>query len=156
MTTQQTNNKTNLKSLLILGLAATFLVSTSAYAFGLLNSQNTMNSTGIIANANIGVYSNPACTINQTSINWGTAYPGDNKTTTVYIKNLGTVDITLAVATSSWNPAAAQTYLTLTSDYTGQTLTPGQSRAVTFTLKVKSNITGISTYTFNIVITSTG
>ena len=148
--------RTNFKSVLILGLAAVFLVSTSAYAFGLLTSQNTMNSTGIVANSDIGVYSNAACTQARSSIDWGTCYPGDNKTSVVYLKNLGTVNSILTIQASNWAPSLASSYLTLVSTYAGQALTPGQVLQVTFTLRVSKTIQQISSFAFNINIISQG
>jgi archaellum component FlaG (FlaF/FlaG flagellin family) len=141
---------------LLLGLVGVLLVTTSGYAYGLLTGQNTLSSSGVVASANIGVYSDQACTQSLTSISWGTCYPSSNATAVIYVKNLGTVNEALTVQAANWSPSTASTYLTLTSDYSGQSLTPGQVLKVTFTLRVSSGITGITSFSFNVVLTSQG
>ncbi len=77
-----------LKNAILMGIVAVIVFSTSAYASGLLSSNKTaMNTTGVIATAAVGVYSDAAATQNMTSINWGTCYPGSNYTYVVYVKN---------------------------------------------------------------------
>ncbi|MDQ1279286.1 MAG: hypothetical protein QG670_546 [Thermoproteota archaeon] len=146
----------NYRSLIVMGIVVSLAATVSGYAVGLLTHQDILNSSGIIASANIGKYSDQACTRNATSISWGTCYPGGNATSIVYFKNLGTVNEAFTIQTSNYVPSMASTYLTLTSDYSGQSLTPGQVLKVTFTLKVSSGITGITNFSFNIVVTSQG
>lgn len=144
------------KSTLALVLATAIILVSTPYAYGLISSQNTMNTSGIIANANTGVYSDAAATQSMTSITWGSCYPGVSYQAVAYIKNLGTVSETLTIQTANWTPSSASTPITLSSDYSGQTLTPNQVLKVTFTLAVASNIAGITAFSFNIVITSQG
>ena len=146
----------NLKSLIILGIAAALVASGSAYSFGLLTNQNNMNTSGIIANVNMGVYSDAACTKSITSVNWGVCYPGSPYTAVVYVKNLGTVNTTFTIQTSGWNPSAASSDITLSSDYTGRTIAAGTSLKVTLTLTVASSIKDITSFSFNIGIVSQG
>ena len=140
----------------MIGLVALIFVG-SSYAFGLITSQNNVPTTGVLLSVNIGAYSDSACTKNMTSINWGGVYPGDNQTAVMYIKNLGTANITLTIQTASWNPAVASSYFTLSSTYSGQTLKQGQVLPITFTLKVASTVNDpITNFGFNIVINSQG
>ena len=145
-----------LKSAVLVSSVA-LLVIGSSYAFGLLSNQNNVPTTGVLLSVNVGAYSDSACTKNITSVNWGGVYPGDTKTTVMYIKNLGTANITLTMQAANWNPTVASSYFTLSSTYLGQTLTPGQVLPVTFTLGVASTVNDpITNFGFTIVITSLG
>jgi hypothetical protein len=43
---------------------------------------------------NVGVYSDAACTLNLTSIDWGNVYPRGSVSRTIYVKNTGNVPMT--------------------------------------------------------------
>ena len=146
-----------LKTVGIIAVIGSVILVTSSYAFGLLTNQRTVDTTGILNSVDIGVYSDAACTQNKTTINWGGCNPGDNKTAALYIKNLGTNGFTLSTQTLNWNPSTASQYFTLSSNYGGQTLTPGQVLPVTLTLRVSRSISDqITTFSFSIAIISQG
>lgn len=146
-----------LKIVSIMGLICSVIVATSSYAVGLITYQKNLDTTGIINSSNIGVYSDAACTQNKTSISWGGCYPGDNKTAVLYVKNLGTTVSTLSIQALNWNPSTASSYLTLTSDYSGQTLSSGQVLLLTLKLSVSRGISSqITTFSFTVGIVSTG
>ena len=110
--------KTN--TLLLVAAVASVLVA-SPYVFGLLT-QNTLNTSGVMADVDIGVYSDSACTEPLSSFNWGTCYTENNSTVIVYIKNLGTVDTTLSIATDNWTPTSAVTHYILYDSCDGYSL----------------------------------
>ncbi|MCJ7634309.1 hypothetical protein MUP77_18210, partial [Candidatus Bathyarchaeota archaeon] len=58
--------------------------------------------------------------------------------------------------TANWAPAAASSYLTLTTNYTNQVLAPNGVIKLGFRLRVAATVNQITTFTFNIVVTSTG
>jgi hypothetical protein len=91
-----------------------------------------------------------------TSIDWGTLTPDSSKDFHAFVINNGSVPITLTLATENWNPSEAQHYIELTWDYLGEPINPGASQPIIFTLTVYPNITGISTFNFDIVITAHG
>jgi hypothetical protein len=123
---------------------------------GLVSVNQTVPSTGTITTVNVGVYSDSACTLPLTSIDWGTISPGTTVTRTIYVKNTGNTQITLSMTTNSWNPTSANGPITLTWDKEGAKLNAGLSTAATLTLTVSSTISGITTFSVNIVITGTG
>jgi hypothetical protein len=126
------------------------------FASGALVSSKTVSSSGIIATATLGVYSDSACTQSLTSIDWGTISPGSSVTRTIYVKNLGTAQLTLSMTKTSWNPASANGPITLTWNRGGTVLAANQVATATLTLGVSSSISGIATFSVNIVITGTG
>ena len=150
---ESTGTRAKIKKVFALFAVTTLVLATSSYAFGLLAGQNTIHTTGIVADLIFGVYSNSACTLNLTSINWGFCYPGGNNTEIAYVKNLGTLDTTLSILTTNWDPLAASSHLTLTSDYSGLALIPGEVVKLTFTLSVSSSINQITDFSLDIVIT---
>ena len=70
-------------------LALTLLLFVSLLASGAIVTTATVSSSGVISTANLGIYSDSACTQRITSINWGNLSPSSSVTRTVYIKNTG-------------------------------------------------------------------
>ena len=94
-------------SVIILVLIAIALTFTT---FAAITTSQSLSSSGqVTTSANLGVYSNSACTTSLSSINWGTLTAGGNITRTVYIKNTGSgLALTLSMETSNWTPAGAE------------------------------------------------
>jgi hypothetical protein len=134
-------------------LVATIIVA--AVTIGVLVVTRSVSSSGtvIITRHDMQVYADPACTIVLNSIEWGTIPNGSIASTTIYIKNLGqNSNLTLRFNTSNWNPAIAANYITLSWNYSGQVLQPGQSIAVEMRLAVSSSATGFTAFTHQISI----
>jgi hypothetical protein len=125
-------------------------------ASGALISSKTIASSGVVATANIGVYSDSACTQSLTSINWGTVSPGGSVARTIYVKNLGTTQVTIGMTGANWNPASANGPITLTWNREGTALSANQVATATVTLSASSSISGITTFNVDVVITGTG
>jgi hypothetical protein len=113
-------------------------------------------STSSASSSGIGVYSDNACAVPMTTINWGSVSLGGTVTTTVYVKNTGGASLTLSMTTNNWNPTTANGPLTVTWDKQATVLTPGQSTAATITLTASSSITGITSFSVQISISGTG
>jgi hypothetical protein len=93
-------------------IAATGILLTLLTTGALMSSQ-TVPSQGTVSAVNVGVYSDSACTQNLTSINWGSIAPVNSTTRTIYVKNTGTISMTLSMTTGSWVPSNANTYISL-------------------------------------------
>ena len=104
----------------------------------------------------VGVYRDPALTVPLTEINWGILELGEGKNHTAYIRNESNVPIMLVFATENWSPQNASSFVALTWDYDGQLLEVDGFVEVTFTLAVDPAISGIDTFSFDIVIVGTG
>ncbi len=135
----------------IIALAATGLFLSLVTA-GLITTQN-ISSNGTVTTVNVGVYSDSQCTQNCTSISWGTLYPSNSTSRTIYVKNTGTVPVTLSMTAGSWAPTYADDYLTLTWNPQNTVLNPGESTSATLTLSVDSNAGNLTNFSFNIIIT---
>ena len=123
---------------------------------GLLSVSKTISSSGSIKAINVEVYSDAGCTQVVSSRDWGTPGPGDVVTRTLYVKNTGNAGMTLHLSTSSWSPAGASSYITLSWDCEGVTVGAGDVATAVMTLTVSSGITGIDTFSFQTTIEGTG
>jgi alkyl sulfatase BDS1-like metallo-beta-lactamase superfamily hydrolase len=138
----------------IIAIAATGLFMTLLTS-GLLMSSQSLQSSGTVTAVNVGVYSDSSCTQNCTSIAWGTIAPGNSSTRTIYVKNIGTVPMTLSMTMGSWVPSNMNTYLSLSWNRGGTVLSAGQSTTATLTLSASSSAGNITSFSFNIIITGT-
>jgi hypothetical protein len=125
-------------------------------ALSLQQSTRTISNAGSVVGVGVGIYWNSACTNRTSSISWGLINPGTNKTVTVYVRNEGNVAATLSRTTQNWNPATASSYMTLSWNYAGQTLSVNQVFQTRLTLAVSSTVTGITNFSFDIAIIATG
>jgi hypothetical protein len=108
------------------------------------------------ASVAIGVYSDSGCQKALSSITWGTLNPGSSATSTIYLRNEGSVNAALNVAATGWSPSSASNYLTLVwnlpSNYALQT---GQIVQAVLTLMSLSSTSGFTSFSFNVTITAT-
>jgi hypothetical protein len=140
---------------LIVAVIAIMLILTLLVS-GAIISSKTVSSTGIITTTNIGVYSDSDCTQSLTSINWGNISTGNSVTRTIYVKNLGTTQVTLSLSVENWTPANANGPLTVTWNRESTAIAPNQVSTATLTLRVSSSISRITSFSVDIMISGTG
>lgn len=145
------------KSHLTLLLASAILALVGAAAVtGLLTTSRTIGSSGTVKAINVEVYWDSGCTQVVDQIDWGTLGPGDTLDKTVYVENTGNAPLSLSISCSGWNPMEAGDYITLSWDREGGTVSPGEVVEAVLTLSVSNSISGITNFSFNIVIEGTG
>ncbi|MEJ5328310.1 MAG: hypothetical protein WHU54_08725 [Candidatus Bathyarchaeia archaeon] len=144
--------KLSTKTLLLIITTGVIL---TAVTTGALTVTKPIPATGTISTINLEAYLDVACSQPVTSIDWGTISPGATVTRTVYLKNTGSVQMTLSMTPSNWSPTSANGPITIFWDKEGATLPPGQTTAAVITLRVSSSISGITSFSCNIVITGT-
>ena len=103
----------------------------------------------------LGVYSDSGCTTTLSSIPWGTLSPGNTTTATMYVRNEGNVAVTLSIQATDWNPASASSYFAFDWNCTGYVLQPNEVVQALLSLNVSSSINGITSFSFDIIITGT-
>jgi len=140
-----------------LGVITAVAVATGliALTWGLLGSVVIPN-TGTVKTIGVGVYWDSGCTSEVTSIDWGTIDVGATETVAVYIRNEGTDSMTLTLETENWSPSGASSDMSLTWDYGGQAIAVDGVVQVTLSLEVSDTIEGITSFSFDIVITGSG
>lgn len=134
----------------IIALATTSIFLTLVTA-GIIATQ-TISSNGTVTTVNVGVYSDDQCTQNCTSISWGIIYPEDTLSRTIYVKNTGSVPVTLSMTVGSWDPTDAGDYLTLTWDQEGKELAVDESVSAILTLSAASDTGDLTDFSFDIII----
>lgn len=112
----------------------------------------TISNAGSIITIGVGIYWDAQCTSSVSGIDWGTLEPGSNKTVAVFIRNQGGFSANLTMDTSNWNPAKASDYAVLSWDREGYPLALGEVVQATFTLTVSADISGITTFSFDVTI----
>ncbi len=103
----------------------------------------------------INVYSDAACTVPVTSVDFGTFAPGDTVNRTLYLRNEGGITGTYSLATSNWNPPIASQFLGLSWDYAGASVSPGTVTKVILHLHASTSLTsetGITNFGFDAII----
>ncbi len=108
--------------------------------------------TPSVAGAKIQVYSDSDCTVQLSSFSWGSLSPGATRTVSLYVRNEGTVAVTLTKAMTNLSPASLDNFLTLTWNYDGQTLSPQATLAVTLTLSVSASTPVTPNFGFDTIV----
>ena len=112
----------------------------------------TISNAGSVVTIGVGIYWDQECTTGVSGIDWGTLEPGSNKTVVVYIRNEGSSSANLTMYTSNWNPSNALDDVVLSWDREGYPVKLGEVVQATFTLSVSADISGITTFSFDITI----
>ncbi len=141
-------------SLTVAGIALAGLLLT-VIAAGALTDSSTVPLNGAITGVNVELYSDMYCTVPCTSLNAGTIAPGASVTQNIYVKNSGTVAMTLSMAVSAWNPSNAGSYLTLSWNRASYVLAANSSVQATLTLTAAANTGTLTTFSCNVTITGT-
>jgi len=149
-----------LVALLVIPMAvsfATFAVLTnSPHVSSTDLSTKYMSSDALISSANLGLYSDSACTTPMGRIDWGNLIAGGSVSQTIYIKNNSTgLPLTLSMTTTNWKPASANGPITVTWDQEGTILSPGQLTVATITLTVSPSTVHVTNFSVQICITGT-
>lgn len=132
---------------------AFFLVLITASIATYLKSY-TAHAKGRIVGIRVEIYQDVNATTLLTEIDWQFVEPNETKTYTCYVKSKSNVPAYLTLTTESWNPINASEYIFLTWNYDNSTLEPEELREITFSLYVDINVSGIDTFTFDIVVSA--
>jgi len=146
----------------IVGGAALTLVtyvlalSLAGQVLSAVQTSRTVSNAGTVKAIGVGVYEDIACGNPLSSIDWGVLEPASSENVTCYIRNEGNSVQTLSMYTSNWSPSNASDYMTLSWDYGGQSIDVDEVVQVTFTLSVDANVSGITSFSFDITIVGSG
>ena len=140
-------------------LSFVFLVSliVSLVAFIYATSNPTViSNVGTIKTVNVGAYKDSGCSVPLTYIDWGFVDPGSVVNRIAYIRNEANVPVFLNLTTQDWIPADASDFMNLTWNYDGTEIAVDGVVQVVFSLTVSPDISGITSFSFNIVIVGEG
>jgi len=136
--------------ILIAVVVIAFILGVTALGYILLHN------VGNVKAINVGIYWDSGCTNEISLIDWGIIEPGTTENVTVYILNTGNSNVMLSINTTNWSPSSTSNYITLSWDYEGQSIGPGQVLQTTVTLSMSPSIQGITSFSFDIVVTGSG
>lgn len=72
-------------------------------------------------------------------IDWGAIHIGSSRSITFYIRSISNVKTTLYFNATNWNPANISNYMSLSWNYNGTIIHPGEIIQVTLTLSASSS-----------------
>lgn len=128
------------------------LVALTVLASGFMQSSVRIVGRGTVKAVGVGVFWDSNCTNPVSFIDWGIVEPGSMNNVTVYVRNDGNVIASISLATENWSPSNASDYLALSWNYDGRQLNPLEVVQVTLTLTVSSSVQGITSFSFDIII----
>jgi hypothetical protein len=127
-----------------------------AVILGTIISSRTVAKANSVSGFGVGVYWDQGCTNRTLSLDLGLVEPGSNSTVRVYVRNEGDSAVSLWMKTSNWTPSAASGYMTLNWNYSGISLSADEVIPLELTLSVSPTVSGITDFSFDTVITTTG
>jgi len=136
--------------LIALSIAVVFI------GWALLTGVFKIRNNATIKAVGVEVYWDSELTLPVTNIDWGFLEPAENKTVRIYIKSIANVPSTLNMTTENWQPPEASNYISLSWNYNGIVLNPNDVLPIDLALSVSAEITGITNFSFDIVITAIG
>ena len=142
------------KVLGVLALAA--LALSVAGAFAILRTQKTLGGMGTIKSIGVNVYWDQQCTNVTDSLNFGEMEPDSSKNFTLHLRNEGNIPLTLSMTSENWNPSNATSYMLLTWNREGEQVSPDEVLEFVVALSVFQNVTGINSFSLDIVIAGIG
>ena len=144
--------KANLWGLAIISLATVSGLAVS----GLLTASKTLSSSGSVKAINVEVYWDFEGTQTVDAIDWGLPGSGDTVNRSIFVKNSGNSPMNISLTTASWAPAEAESYLFPSWNGEGLSINPDEMVMVTLTLEVSEDVTGITDFSFTIIIEGSG
>ena len=123
---------------------------------GILSASRTVGTSGTVKAINVEVYWDSECTQVVSDVDWGFCEPDSTVEKIIYVKNNGNVPMNLSMSYSDWNPTEAWNYLSLTWNREGTQIAADAVVQAVLTLSISDTITGITEFSFNIVIEGTG
>jgi len=143
------------KAIIFIALAVAFLLG-SVSTFAVMEWSQRVHNVAKVKVVGVGIYKDINFTVSVTEIDWGIIEPGESKNFSAYIVNESNVPLTLTMRTENWNPLNASSFMTLSWDYNGTQIDVGGSVPVTLTLQVAQTVSGIESFSFDIVIVGVG
>jgi hypothetical protein len=135
------------KALLI---TAILVWALAAYTYAQTVWAGDISNTGEIISVELEFYTNSSLTTQLTTLTWGQIGNGTVNNQTIWIKNAGNHNSTLAFTT-----VGLPSFLALTWNYTDQTIEPSMAIPVNFTLTVDPTASGSFAFTTRIFSTET-
>lgn len=133
---------------LLVAFVCGLLVGTASYA--IIKQVSQIRNIGTVRTIGVEVYVDEALTEVMTEIAWGKLDPGEVRSVDAWVKNTGNDAQKLVMWTENWNPTSAQDWMFLAWNYDISWIAVNSSFPVVFTLSVDPNITGVTSFSFDV------
>ena len=100
----------------------------------------------------IDVYTDAGCTDIMTIVDWGEITAGGSSQVEVFVKNNGQTDVVVSLLTENWSSQTAYNYMSVSWDYGGSVIEPGEVINVNLVLSVDEYCPALTGFGFDIVI----
>lgn len=119
----------------------------------LLRSPSVSHVSAVQVTVPIGVYWDANGNSRVESIDWGTTAPGAEKKIPIYVRNEGNEAFVLSLAAANWQGDNTSDCMTFSCGT--PKIIPGEAVQVVLTLLIFANVSGINSYSFDIVLGQT-
>jgi hypothetical protein len=144
-------------TLVVLALFGSGFAGVDYMSFDAVPQTTSIQTVGVMlaGDADFGVYWDSTTTNPVTGIKWGTLEPGLTGSVIFYIKNEGASNLYAETVwdVTSWIPLGADQYFDLTWDFDGKMVRPGFAWKTLLELHVHNDVTGLTDFSFDIIIT---
>ena len=132
------SSKKTILLIIIVAMASIAITTTISILLSKIANLN-VPSLGTIKTIGVEAYWDPNCENKTETIDWDTIWPGSSKNVTFYIKSVSNVETTLCLNATNWKPANISDYMSLSWNYSGTTVHPGEIIQVTLALSASSS-----------------
>lgn len=133
--------KSSYKILFLVAIVAIISVASTTLVSILLSESDSdvyLPSLGTIKTIDVEIYWDPNGENKRETLSWDEIKTG-TVNTTVYVKSVSNFRVTLNLNITDWNPVEISDYLTISWDYNGTLINPGEIIPVTMTLSASSS-----------------
>jgi len=120
---------------IIVTIAASTLVSIWLNRFDNLS----IPSLGTLQTIGLEAYWDESLQNKAETIDWGTMYVGSRKNVTLYLQSTSNIETTFYLNTTNWIPTNISKYMSLSWNYDGSKINPGDIIQVTITLSTSTS-----------------
>ena len=138
------DKKRLMTSLIVLVLLSTFAVNL------FLGRHSAVKVSAVEASTSIGVYWDASCSMPVQSIDWGNLVPGELKKISMYVRNEGGNSCVLSLQAVDWQGDNVSNCVSFGCEE--PEISPGVSVQINPSLRVFSNTSAVSSFSFNIVM----
>jgi len=143
--------KSSYKILFLVAIVAIISVASTTLVSILLSKSDSdvyLPSVGTIKTIDVEIYWDPNGENKRETLSWdeikiekldGDEIKTKTVNTTVYVKSVSNFRVTLNMFLTDWNPQAISEYITISWDYNGTLISPGEIIPVTMTLSASSS-----------------
>jgi len=133
--------KRSKKTILLLVIVAVASIAVTSLVSIMLNrTQNVyLPSLGVIKTIEVEAYSDSNANNLIEQIEWKEISPGESADNEFYIKSVSNFEITLTINIQDWSPSKMADYIEITSDYDGETLSPGEIIPIKMTVSTQDS-----------------